>query len=195
MYTKQYIDGLKGWLLDTTDFDYILTYRPKKSKITIFNAQNVFSPIFNNTERIKSLYYVIESDYSRVCNHAHILVEGKDLMINDFKTRRIKPLRYEKKLKKWVKNEIPYFEKIVSKRGVLDYVTKHFGKNDMYVRGQDMLHRNRVIDEQIMDLVNGYNVHNNIKSAYPHPNEKYHKRAVNFMNLYSRNKLRKLPYS
>ena len=194
-YTSVYKEGLKSWLFKDNFFDYMLTFRPKKSKITIFNANRVFSEVFKNTPNIKTIYYAIESDYNRNCNHAHILVEGKDLYRDDFKTKRINP-----------SNEIPYFAPIESREGVINYVTKHIGKQDIYVRGHDILYRDKVEQDLLMDNIHKaplpyyrgvekHDVPKQVRESFEHPNKEYHDKAEHLMNLFGNNRLVKYPYS
>jgi hypothetical protein len=94
MNTEVYKQNLSTWISDTADFNYFVTYRPKKSKITKYNARKRFIPIMENNDRIETIFYVIESDYSGRCNHAHLLIKGSDLIVQDMATKSIKPTRY-----------------------------------------------------------------------------------------------------
>lgn len=190
MNTEVYKQNLSTWISDTADFNYFVTYRPKKSKITKYNARKRFIPIMENNDRIETIFYVIESDYSGRCNHAHLLIKGSDLIVQDMATKSIKPTRYNLETNRNVPNEIQYFESIKNKARAIEYVTKHIGKGEMFVRSHDLITKEQVVDERLYNLSTEYDS----PIAEMHPNYEYHKKHKHFMTMFSPNKLVKYPY-
>ena len=159
----------------------------------ISKIPRVVRPSFReeNNDRIETIFYVIESDYSGRCNHAHLLIKGSDLIVQDMATKSIKPTRYNLETNRNVPNEIQYFEGIKNKARAIEYVTKHIGKGEMFVRSHDIITQEQVVDERIYNWSSAYDT----PIAEMHPNYEYHKKHNLFMNLFGKNKLIKYPSS
>lgn len=194
--TNTYIKGLAKYLNRDYIFNYVATFRPKKSRIEDSKAYNTFKAILMNPNEIKSLFYVIEADRYRNSAHAHILIEANSCYLEDLRTNKINP-----------KTEIPYFEKVESQERLVRYVQKNMGREqhrNIFVRNHGLIVRKQVVEENIMDTIHKapppyyrgvekYDINKQLISAFEHPNKKYHDKATRFMNTFSFNRLVKFP--
>ena len=165
-FTERFVKDLKQWLLTKT-FDYMVTYRPKKTKVTGFNAPQLFEQTLISLPEATDLLWSLEGDWNGNSNHCHLLIGGK---------------LTKKELAKAMKRsqvELPYFEKIKSKEDAIGYVTK-YGKTDA-IRAFNYLNR----EKQFLDLDSRF-VFDNLphnQDYYKHPNHLYHERAKLFSEL------------
>ncbi|MDC1492731.1 hypothetical protein N8376_05185 [Flavobacteriaceae bacterium] len=194
--TNTYIKSFAKWMNKDYVFNYVATFRPKKSRIEDNNAYKTFKAILTNPNEIKSLFYVIEADRYRNSAHAHILIEANSCYLEDLRTNKINP-----------KTEIPYFEKVESQERLVRYVQKNMGREqhrNIFVRNHGLIVRSQVEEENIMDTIHQmpqpyfkgvekYDINKQLISAFEHPNKKHHDKAERFMNLFSFNRLIKYP--
>lgn len=165
-FTERFVSDLKKWLLTKT-FDYMVTFRPKKTKVDGYNAPKLFDNAILNLPQVTDLHWSLEGDWNGNSNHCHLLIGGK---------------LTKKELAKAMKRsqvELPYFEKIKSKEDAIGYVTK-YGKTDA-IRAFNYLNR----EKQFLDLDSRF-VFDNLphnQDYYKHPNHLYHERAKLFSEL------------
>ena len=132
-FSETFTNKLTEWV-NEKHFDYFVTYRPKKTKITEHNAPNLMDRVVLELETLKDLYWVIERDWNGESNHCHMLIGGK---VN--RSLLAKAMRRTEK-------EIKYFEPIIDKQDSVRYVSKYL-KRDSYIRAYGYLNRNTEIQE------------------------------------------------
>ena len=192
MYSTEYKKNLTSWYLrDDYNFNYAITYRPKKSKVHKGNAYSFFKKLMVNCDVIKTLIYTVESDWSGYSNHVHMALESEHISREGL----------AKAMKRNVV-ELPYFNKLKDKEGYIKYINKNIGLGDLMVRDNNILLREQIEEENRMDVIHSMpskydnkvkesrDVNPVLKELYPHPNAEYHKKANLYMRVFSRNKLR-----
>jgi hypothetical protein len=165
-FTEQYVRDLKRWLLDKT-FDYMVTYRPKQTKVTGFNAPQLFDKALMMLPNVTDILWSLEGDWNGKSNHCHLLIGGKltkKELANAMNRAQV---------------ELPYFEKIKSKEDAIGYVTK-YGKTDA-IRAFNYLNKDKLFTEIDSRYVFDNLPHN--QNFYKHPNHYYHQRANLFAEL------------
>tara|TARA_R100001460_G_C3496456_1_gene169887 strand:- start:18 stop:602 length:585 start_codon:yes stop_codon:yes gene_type:complete len=190
MYTELYKESLTKWYLnDSYNFNYAITYRPKKSKIHKGNAYNFFRKFMRNCLTVDTLIYTVESDWNGYSNHVHVALESKKL------TKEV----IAKAMKRNV-SEIPYFEPIKDKESYITYINKNIGMGNLKVRDNNILIREQISEEIMMDNIHcmptkydknkkeSEDVNPTLKELWKHPNYDYHKRADLYMRVFSPNK-------
>ena len=172
-FSQRYVNEYARWLKqDKFNWTYAGTYRPKKTKVTNVNALRLFRNTIENycklnrsSEAIKYLYYTIEQDFSRSCNHIHFVIDSNG--------KEVSRLLLATAMKRHETKELKYFEPLKSIEGYIGYITKRIAKKSL-VTGHNLL-----VTEQIEE--------NYLKEKYPmykpHENEKYHKRAKIFSKV------------
>ena len=152
---------LTEWLSEK-EFDYFVTYRPLRTKITKDNAPAFFYRVMLELEKVKDLYYVIERDWNGSSNHCHILIGGKV------------DVRQLSKAMKRSEKEIKYFEPIREKEDAVKYVNKYINRDSM-LRAYDYLNRKK----QIQELENRWwlDTMSHRETIDTHPSREIHRKA------------------
>jgi len=172
-FSERYVNDYARWLKqDKFNWSYAGTYRPKKTKVTNVNALRLLRNTIENycrfkrsSEAIKYLYYTLEQDSSRSCNHLHFVIDSSSKEVNRNELAAA--------MKRHKTKELLYFEPIQNIEGYINYITKRIA-NKSLVTGHNLL-----VTEQIED--------NYLKNKFPnyksHENEKYHERAKIFSKV------------
>jgi len=173
-FSQRYVNEYARWLKqDEFNWGYAGTYRPKKTKINNVNAQRLLKKTIESyckfkrsNEAIKYLYYTIEQDRSRSCNHLHFVIDSnsKEVNRNELATA----------MKRHETKELLYFEPLQNIDGYINYITKRIA-NKSLVTGHNLLVTNQIEENYLKNLYPKY---------LPHENEKYHQRAKMFSRLF-----------
>ena len=62
-FTERFVKDLKQWLLTKT-FDYMVTYRPKLTRVTGFNAPKLFDNAIIHLPQVTDLLWSLEGDWN-----------------------------------------------------------------------------------------------------------------------------------
>ena len=108
--------NLKRWLL-TKPFDWMVTFRPKKTKLNEYNATKLFDEAVSNLSGVSDVLWSIEADRDKKSTHAHLLIGG-----DVTKSELAEALNRNEV-------ELPYFEPIQSKEQAIGYVTKYIKRD------------------------------------------------------------------
>ena len=165
-FSDKFVRDLKYWLL-TKAFDYMVTYRPKKTKVTGYNAPQLFDNALINLPNATDMLWSLEGDRDGQSNHCHLLIGGdvsKSELANALNRNEV---------------ELPYFEKINSKEDAIGYVSKYV-KRDA-IRAFNYLNKEKLFTDIDSRYVFDNLPHN--QAFYPHPNKDYHKRAEMFSKM------------
>lgn len=148
-YQRESKSAIANWL-STESWNYFITLRPLKTRLTESNIHRFMTNIFK-IDWVTKLFYVLETDRGRMSSHSHIALSTTDILSKQSFAEAIKrnPVR-----------EVKYFEKVNSKIGMANYMSKHIG-NERYVKSYDMLLKEQVINSEIDLLIE-------------HPNRSYH---------------------
>lgn len=165
-FTEKLVSDIKRWLKIKT-FDYMVTYRPKKTKVTGYNAPKLFDNTLMRLPNVTDMLWSLEGDWNGNSNHCHLLIGGK-------LTKKELAIAMKRS-----QVELPYFEKIKSKEDAIRYVTK-YAKTDA-IRAFNYLNKEQLFDEIDSRFVFDNLPHN--QDYYTHPNNYYHKRAEVFSKL------------
>lgn len=159
-FSDKFVRDLKHWLL-TKPFDYMVTYRPKATKVTGYNAPKLFDNALLRLPNVTDMLWSLEGDWNGNSNHCHLLLGG-----NLTKSELAQALNREEV-------ELPYFEKIKSKEDAIGYVAK-YAKTDA-VRAFNYLNKDQLFEDIDSRFVFDNLPHN--QDFYKHPNNYYHQRA------------------
>ncbi len=157
-FSQKFYYNLIRWLNIYTDFNTFATYRPKMTKITGFNAPELFEDVLIQLKNIKELFWVIEGDWNGNSNHCHLLINCKGID----KTNLAEAMNRGSK-------EILYWQPIKNKKDAVNYCTKYIkGKS---IRAYEYLIR----DKQIETLENEkmLNTYSHSFTKDFHPNKEY----------------------
>ena len=98
-FSDKFVRYLMHWLL-TKPFDYIITYRPKKTKVTGYNAPQLFDNALMRLPKATDMLWSLEGDRDGQSNHCHLLIGG------ELTKRELATALNRNEI------ELPYFEKI-----------------------------------------------------------------------------------
>ena len=148
-YQIEHRRNIADWV-SKESWNYFITLRPLKTRLTESNIHRFMTNIFK-IDWVTKLFYVLETDRGRMSSHSHIALSTTDVLSKQSFAEAIKrnPVR-----------EVKYFEKVNSKIGMANYMSKHIG-NERYVKSYDMLVKDQVINSEIDLLIE-------------HPNREYH---------------------
>ena len=165
-YQLEHREAIMQWL-GQESWDYFITIRPLKTRLTESNIVKFMSNIFKN-DYIQKLFYVLEMDWNRASSHSHIIMNTSGIVTRE---------AFAKSIKRHTTKEVKFYEKVNSNIGVSNYVSKHIG-NEYFVKSYDMLTKEQVL-----------NSHMEANFEYFHPNREYHEKARMRANLYSGKRL------
>lgn len=165
-YQLEHRSNIMQWL-GQESWDYFITIRPLKTRLTESNIVKFMSNIFKN-EYIEKLFYVLETDWNRASSHSHIIMNTSGIVTRE---------AFAKSIKRHAIKEVKYFEKVDNRIGVSKYVSKHIG-NEHFVKSYDMLTKEHVLNSYIQDNYQAF-----------HPNKAYHDKARMRADMFSGKKL------
>lgn len=165
-YQLEQRHAIMEWL-GKESWDYFITIRPLKTKLTDSNIVNFMSKIFKN-DYIQKLFYVLEMDWNRASSHSHIIMNTSGTVTRE---------QFAHSIKRHAIKEVKFYEKVNSNIGVSKYISKHIG-NEYFVKSYDMLTKEQVLNSQV-----------EANFEHFHPNKAYHDKARMRANLYSGKRL------
>mgnify|MGYP003114679414 CR=1 FL=1 len=96
------------------NFDYIATYRPKKTKVTKYNTPKLMDRLLNGIDTARELFWIIEDDWNGQSAHCHLMISGKNI------TKKAMARAMKRNIL-----EIPYLEPIKDKEATAKYCSKY----------------------------------------------------------------------
>ena len=80
-YQLEHRSAIMQWLSQES-WDYFITIRPLKTRLTESNIVKFMSNIFKN-DYIQKLFYVLEMDWNRASAHSHIIMNTSGIVTRE----------------------------------------------------------------------------------------------------------------